>query len=144
MYHDAVLAIVHHVAVFSIAAILFAEWALLRPGITPMQLRLVSRMDSAYGAFALLAIVVGFSRAVYGVKGWDFFAGNPLFWAKIAVFAAIGGLSAVPTVALIKWRKSGFPADAEIARMRGWLNAEVALFLLLPTLAALMARGIGR
>lgn len=143
MLNDALLAIVHHVAVFSVAAILFAEWALLRPGITPTQLRLVGRMDSAYGAFATLAIVVGFSRAVYGAKGWAFFAGNPLFWTKIAVFAIIGGLSAVPTVALIKWKRTGAPTDGQVQALRVWLNAEVALFLLLPTLAALMARGIG-
>lgn len=143
MYHDALLAIVHHVAVFSIAAILFAEWTLLRPGITPTQLRLVSRMDSAYGMFAMLALVIGFSRAVYGAKGWAFYAGNPVFWAKIAVFAIIGGLSAVPTIALIRWKRAGAPTDGQVQGLRVWLNAEVTLFLLLPTLAALMARGIG-
>jgi putative membrane protein len=143
MYQDALLAIVHHVAVFSIAAILFAEWTLLRPGITPTQLRLVSRMDSAYGMFAMLALVIGFSRAVYGAKGWAFYAGNPVFWAKIAVFAIIGGLSAVPTIALIRWKRAGAPTDGQVQSLRVWLNAEVALFLLLPTLAALMARGIG-
>ena len=26
----------------------------------------------------------GFTRAVYGVKGWAYYAHHPLFWAKIA------------------------------------------------------------
>ena len=28
----------------------------------------------------------GFTRAVYGVKGWAYYAHHPLFWAKIGVF----------------------------------------------------------
>ena len=124
-------------------AILVTEWALLRPGLTPRQLQFVSRLDAAYGAMAVLAIVVGFARAGAGPKGWSFYAGNPVFWAKIAVFAAVGILSARPTIAMARWRRAGMPAEADIARVRPWLNAQVALLPLIPALAALMARGVG-
>jgi putative membrane protein len=67
---DALLAIAHHLAVFSLAAILFAEWALLRPGLTQRQLVLAGNLDRAYGATAVLAIVFGFARAHAGAKGW--------------------------------------------------------------------------
>ncbi|WP_280152196.1 DUF2214 family protein [Piscinibacter sp. XHJ-5] len=143
MPHDALLAIVHHLAVFSLVAILFAEWTLLRPGLTAGQLQLAGRIDMAYGAMAGVAILAGFARAITGPKGWEFYAGNPVFWAKIVVFAIVGGLSAVPTTALLRWRRAGVPAEAELLRLRGWLNAQLLLVLLIPVLAALMARGIG-
>jgi putative membrane protein len=143
LLHDALLAIAHHLAVFSIAAILFAEWALLRPGLTPRQLDLAGKLDRAYGGAAMLAIVVGFARASTGAKGWAFYAGNPVFWAKIAVFVAIGLMSAVPTIAMVRWRRAGMPSEGELRRVRPWLNAQVALLPLIPALAALMARGIG-
>jgi len=140
---DALLAIAHHLAVFSLAAILFAEWALLRPGLTQRQLDLAGRLDRAYGATAVFAIVFGLARVGAGAKGWSFYAGNPVFWAKIGVFVAVGLLSAVPTVALIRWRRAGVPGEADLLRVRPWLNAQVALLPLIPALAALMARGVG-
>jgi putative membrane protein len=118
--------------VFTLAAILFAEWALLRPGVTPRQLAFAGRLDRGYGIAAMLAIVFGIARITAGAKGWSFYAGNPVFWAKT-----------VPTVALVRWRRAGPPADAELLRVRRWLNAQVALLPLIPALAALMARGVG-
>jgi putative membrane protein len=129
--------------VFTLAAILFAEWALLRPGVTPRQLAFAGTLDRGYGIAAMLAIVFGIARVTAGAKGWSFYAGNPVFWAKMAVFVAVGLLSAVPTVALVRWRRTGPPADDELLRVRRWLNAQVALLPLIPALAALMARGVG-
>lgn len=143
MHTDALLAFVHHLAVFSLVAILVTEWALLRPGISAEQLRFVGRIDGAYGAAAGLAIAAGVARLFLGAKGWSFYAGNPMFWAKMAVFATVGGLSAVPTVALLRWRRGGMPADADIVRLRTWLNLQMLLMPLLPLFAVLMARGIG-
>jgi putative membrane protein len=140
---DALLAIVHHLAVFSVVAILITEWVVLRPGLTDAQLRLVGKIDGMYGAMATLAILAGIARLVYGAKGWSFYSGNPMFWAKMTVFILIGGLSSVPTVALLKWRRTGMPSNSDIARLRVWLNAQLVLLPLLPVFAVLMARGIG-
>jgi putative membrane protein len=74
---------------------------------------------------------------------------NVFFWAKIGTFLVVGLLSIVQTVAIIRWRNAlksdaafAPPADG-IRRVRGYLWAEVALFLLLPVFAAAMARGYG-
>jgi len=95
------------------------------------------------------AVVVGFIRATVAAKGWAYYAVNVFFWAKIATFVVVALLSIVPTVAIIRWRNvlksdAAFapPADA-IRRVRGYLWAEAALFLLLPVFAAAMARGYG-
>jgi putative membrane protein len=58
-------------------------------------------------------------------------------------------LSIKPTVSFIRWRRrlaeSGeLPPTPEIATARRLLHVEVALLALIPLMAVLMARGIGR
>jgi putative membrane protein len=143
MFTDALLAVLHHLAVFTVVAVLVAEWAMLRPGLTQVQLRLVGRLDALYGAMAGVALVIGVLRATLGAKGWAFYAGNPFFWAKVGTFVLVGLASIPPTLAMLKWRRAGLPADHDVARMRVWLNAQLSLVVLLPVFAALMARGVG-
>jgi putative membrane protein len=49
--------------------------------------------------------VVGFSRAIYAAKGWAYHETNGFFWAKIAAFVAVGLLSIIPTIQIIRWRR---------------------------------------
>jgi putative membrane protein len=67
------------------------------------------------------------------------------FWAiRPGMSGATGMLSLPPTVAFIRWRKSGaLPSDPEIGKVRQYLHAELALFVFLPIFAAAMARGYG-
>lgn len=146
---DLVLAIAHHLAVFSLAAILAAELALLRPGIAGSRLQQLGRLDGAYGGVAMLVIVVGVLRVAFGGVDAGYYLANPVFWMKMAAFAGVGLLSIQPTIALTGWRRSGKadpaftpPADG-IARSRRFLFAEVGVFVLIPVFAAAMARGYG-
>lgn len=146
MLTDLVLAILHHLAIVTLIVLLAIEFALLKPGIRPQDLRRVIKVDAAYGAAAGMVIVVGVCRVIWGFKGADFYLSNPWFWAKMASFAAIGLLSIPPTVALLKWRGPArqdpafVPPDADIARLRPFLHAEVALLALVLAFAAAMAR----
>ncbi|HTC84508.1 MAG TPA: DUF2214 family protein [Rhizomicrobium sp.] len=149
MLTDLILAILHHLAIVSLIVLLAFEFALLRPGITAESLRRVTKVDAAYGASAAFVIVIGICRVIWGIKGADFYLSNPWFWAKMASFAAIGLLSIPPTLALLKWRKAsredpGFqPRHGEIARLRVFVHAEVALLGLVVIFAAAMARNGG-
>ena len=85
----------------------------------------------------------------YGGKGPEFYMQSPFFWAKMAAFIAAGLLSVPPTLQVIAWGKRaaadpGFalPPD-EVASVRTYLSAELFLFALIPTFAAMMARGVG-
>ena len=139
-----ILAIAHHLAVFALVAIFAAEFALLRPGIEGKRLTQLSKIDGAYGAVAGLVVVVGIIRVIFGGAGWEYYVGNWAFWAKMVAFVAVGLLSIPPTVAIIRWRKSGVPpADPDVNSVRRFLHAEAALFLLIPAFAAAMARGYG-
>jgi len=146
---DILLATAHHLLVFAIAGALAAEIALVWRPAAPGSVRTIAGVDAAYGALASAIIAVGIVRVIYGAKGYAFFIHNPVFWAKIAVFAAIGLLSIGPTRQILQWRKqltnnSHFlPPAAEVMAVRRTLMVEAALFLLLPVLAVLMARGWG-
>ena len=141
---DLSLAVAHHLLIFGIFGVLFAEFWSLRPGLSGATLARIASIDLWYGVFAIAVVVVGFCRAIFAAKGWAYYSHNAFFWAKIAAFAAVGILSAPPTIAFIRWRKSGaLPSDMDIRRVRRYLHAELALFALLPVFVAAMARGYG-
>jgi putative membrane protein len=146
---DLLLAFAHHGLVFSLLGLLAAELALLARPVAAAEIRLLSTLDAAYGATAGLIIAIGFARVFLGAKGAAFFLHNPVFWAKLAFFLAVGIASAVPTMRFIRWKRSALadaryaPAPAEVASVRRWMLAELALFVPIPLLAAAMVRGVG-
>lgn len=146
---DLLLAIAHHLLVFSLAAILAVELATIRPGLGGAALRRLGIVDLHYGLIAALILIVGFARVYMGVKGPEAYLGNWTFWAKVGAFALVGLLSAPPTLRILQWRKRaraepGFALGAaEVQAVRPFLIAELAVFALIPVFAAMMARGIG-
>jgi putative membrane protein len=141
---DLVLAIAHHLLIFGMFGMLCGELVLLKRGIDAPALARIARMDIGYGVTATLIVVIGFCRAVFAAKGWRYYEHNGFFWAKIATFAVIGLLSVPPTIAFIRWRAGKItPSDAQVASVRRFMLAEVALFPLLLAFAAAMARGYG-
>jgi putative membrane protein len=141
---DLGLAIGHHILVFALFGVLAAELVLVRRGVDIATMARVGRVDLWYGVLAGLIVAVGFARAVFAAKGWAYYSHNLFFHAKIGTFVLIGLLSVPPTVAYIRWRRAGAaPTDAQVASVRHYLWAELALFALLPAFAAAMARGYG-
>ena len=143
---DLVLAVGHHLTIFALFGVLIVELVLVRKGMDADAIKRVANIDLWYGILAGVIVAFGFSRAVFAAKGWDYYQHNAVFWAKILVFVVIGLLSVPPTLAYIRWRKTDAPApsDSEIAGLRRLLWLEVALFAILPILAAAMARGYGQ
>jgi putative membrane protein len=146
---DVLLAYVHHIAAFALVAILFVEMALCKPGMSPAQMRTLTRYDAFYGVFAAILLVVGTMRVFWGVKGAQFYSSNPVFHTKITLFLLIGLLSVPPTLRYLRWSKAlkanalFTPDAAEIKATRRFIHIQAALIIVLPLLAALMARGVG-
>jgi putative membrane protein len=149
MMTDLVLAVLHFILVFAVVGILGAQAALVRDGMDGAQAVRAAMLDRGYGLAAGLLLVAGFLRVFYGAKGAEFYLHNPVFWAKIAVFALIAVLSIVPTVRFIGWlgrarSEPGFkPAKADVRGVRWLIAAQIALLPVLPVLAGMMARGYG-
>lgn len=148
MTTDLALAVVHHWALLLLIAALFAEFVLLRQPPSADWLRTLARVDQAYGGAAVLLLAAGFARVFWGAKGAGFYLDNPLFWGKVTVFVAVGLLSIVPTLRYPRWLKrfqatGRLPEEAQVDSTRGWVGWQLLLFVALPVLAAMMARGIG-
>jgi putative membrane protein len=143
------LAIAHHLIVFMLVAILAVQIALIRPGITAEQVVGLRTIDGFYGSLVGLILFVGILRVMYGARGQEFYAENPVFWMKMAAFALVGLISVQPTVRIYGWwqqaRGGAFFAapEEEIMRVRKFLKAEAAVFVTIPAFAAAAARGIG-
>ncbi|MER8598461.1 DUF2214 family protein [Mesorhizobium sp. M1339] len=146
---DLVLAICHHLLVFSLAGIIAAEFVLIRSDLSAATLKRLVGIDRHYGIIAMLIIVVGIGRVVYGLKGWEFYVYNWMFWAKMAAFAIVGLLSIIPTIRFLSWNTQasispGYQVPAaELASVRTYVRTEASIFLLIPVFAAAMARGYG-
>jgi putative membrane protein len=141
---DAALAFLHHLAAFALFGFLAAEWILLTQAPSRALVGRLALLDAGYGLAAVASLAMGVSRLVWGLKPAAVYLDNPVFWAKMACWLLIGLISIVPTVRFIQWRRKAYlPSEADFARLRRLLAAQVALFPAIPVLAALMARGVG-
>ncbi|MBY0563442.1 MAG: DUF2214 family protein [Hyphomonadaceae bacterium] len=149
LYHDAGLSFLHFTFAFILVGALAAEAFILRLPVDSRVAKLLVRVDAFYGLSALLILIVGVSRAIWGATGWDYYQAQPFFWAKLATFVAIGLLSVQPTLRFLRWNKAAkadaaFVAPAsEVKSARRLVMIEVHLIVLILLCAALMARGIG-
>jgi putative membrane protein len=106
--------------------------------------------DIVYGIAALGVLGTGVLRVLYFGQGSSFYTENPLFWWKVGAYLTVGTLSLYPTITYILWaiplRKGELPQVSESlsTRLKWILNIEILGFALIPLLAALMARGVGR
>ena len=146
---DLILAIAHHLAVFTLAGLMLAEWVLLRPGLAGARLRQLGRIDAAYGAVAGLVVVIGIIRVIFGDKGAWFYLQSWTFWAKMGAFVLVGLLTIPATLAILGWRRQAAaepafaPDTTAIAALRPYLVAQIAIFVFILIFAAAMARGYG-
>ena len=105
--------------------------------------------DIIYGFAGVALLVSGIYRVIKFGQGSDFYTHNPIFWAKITIFALVGSLSLYPTVTYILWAiplsKGNLPEVTSnlVSRLKFIVNIELIGFSLIPLFATLMARGIG-
>lgn len=145
----AVAAYLHFVAIFLLFALLVLEHQLFRLPLNFKRARSLFRVDLAFGIVAGLVLVTGAARAMHFGKGLDYYLNNSFFHAKVGLFVVVALLSIYPTVTFLKWRpalKAGqipaiSPTKARWVKLV--IRIELLALLLIPLLAALMARGIG-
>ena len=146
---DLLLAIAHHLAVFTLVGIVAAEFALLRPGLAGKRVGQLARIDRAYGLVAVLVIAAGLGRVFFGINGAGYYLGNHVFWGKMMLFVAVGLLSIQPTISVLRWNKAlkaapdYAPPETEIRASRRFVHLQVGGLVLIPMFAAAMARGYG-
>jgi len=102
--------------------------------------------DSFWGLAALLWIITGFGRVFSKLeKTPEFYLRNGFFWVKLGLFALIILLEILPMVTFIRWRiargRGKQPAAGKLDTLITINDAETVIVLLIPFVAALMARG---
>ena len=148
MWTDAILAYLHFAAIFTLVWFLAKEWTLLRVGADKVDLERIALADAGFGIAAGIVVATGALRAVFGAKGWPFYAHNHVFWLKMALFAAVGLISIAPTKTFLRWRKTrrqhaAFRVpETEWQRTRRWVMIEMHLLALIPLAAVIMSRGL--
>ncbi|HSC79707.1 MAG TPA: DUF2214 family protein [Chitinolyticbacter sp.] len=146
---DAVLAATHFLAIFVLITFLAIETVLVKREWMPAAAARLARYDIIYFLSAMIVLASGLTRLYFGAKGAAFYLSNPVFHAKITLFVLIGLISVYPTRRFQTWRRAaladpGFvPEAADLRRVRSCLMIESHLLVLLPILAAFMARGLG-
>jgi putative membrane protein len=143
------LAYLHYLAMILTGGFLIAEMAVCRPDLGPEQVRRLPVLDIVFFVAAMTTLVTGLLRLFFYAKGVAFYLPNPAFQVKMTLFVVIAGLSIRPTLLFIRWRRAlavtgALPAAAEVATARRLIHIELALLALIPLMAVLMARGIGR
>ena len=146
---EVLLAYLHYLSIIATGSFLTAELILCRPPLGDAQVRQLTRVDVAYFVSALGALATGVLRLFFYAKGLGFYLPNPAFQAKLALYVIVAVLSVRPTMRFIRWSRglalgTGAPDPAEVRAVRRLVHIELMLLALIPLMAVLMARGIGR
>lgn len=149
MTSDALLAYFHFVSLIGLAALLAAELALVTQPASAGRVHQLRSLDGLYGMFAMLTLASGVARVVWGAKGYAFFLSNPVFHIKVTLFVVVGLMSIYPTLKFLRWSKAAhadsnaLPDHGAVGKVRKVIMLQLAVLVMIPLAATLMARGIG-
>jgi len=147
---SALAAFVHHLAAFTLVALLVTEHALFAATLPVTLMRKLLRIDLYYGICALVLLGVGALRVFQFEKGASYYFSNGFFLAKLALFVLVAVVSIYPTVTFLSWRpalRAGRIPEVtaqQERRVKLCLRVELAAILGILLAAPLMARGFGR
>jgi putative membrane protein len=102
MWNSALVAYGHYLGIMLMYAALATETLTLKKELTLREAWRVSMADAVYGIAATLVLVTGILRVMYFGKGADYYLHQPVFWAKVTVFAVVSVLSIYPTISFLR------------------------------------------
>ena len=145
---EALLAYLHIAAILTLVVFMTSLAALCRPlWLNADVVRRLERVDLFYWMSWVAVFATGLARMTWGVKGFAWYASQPLILLKIALFVVIALLTLPASRQLAQWRRAldatgALPNAAQIDAARRWVMIAAHLFLLIPLAAVLVARGI--
>jgi len=133
----------HFFAIFGIAGTIIIENIAIQPAITSEDVENLIKIDTVYQVCLILVLLIGLTLWVGVGKGSSFYSENPLFLVKIGLFTLLVLISIYPTLFYRQNKGNNgekIPVPSIVPLI---LKAELALLLIIPLFAFLMARGIG-
>ncbi len=149
MPFSVLLAALHHLAAFTLVAMLAVEVALFKPPLSAVQARRLQRVDMIFGASATLLLLIGLARVTGFEKGPAYYWHDLYFLIKFSAFITAALISIYPTVVFLSWTRTlqagGIPdiPDSCTRRVRMCLMLELTAIVVILPCAAMMARGLG-
>lgn len=146
---EAIAAYLHYLSIFVLFALLTFEHVQLKLPLDLPRARSLMRVDIAYGITAGVVLATGLARALWYGKGSAYYLHNALFHAKVSLFVLVAVLSLLPTLVIARWRSTVKAGKVpQVSERQGSLlinliRLELALLVVIPLLAVLMARGYG-
>lgn len=145
----AVFAWLHLLAIGVGAGLLIAEYWLCRRMPDRLQARLLGQVDLGYQLALIGAFATGLARALYYGQDSAYYLANRLFLLKIALFFALALVAVGPSLQYLRWTReartapSFAPLTREVERVRAAIALGLGLWLILPLIGILVARGFG-
>ncbi len=145
----ALLAALHHLAAFTLVAMLAVEVATFKPPFSAAQARRLQHVDLIFGISAVLLLIIGLARVTWFEKGPAYYWHDIYFHIKFGAFIAAAVISIYPTSVMLSWTKAlrggGAPTLTNTCarRVRMCLMLELTAIVVILPCAALMARGFG-
>jgi putative membrane protein len=146
---EAILAYLHILAILTMVVFISSEAALCRvQWLNAAVVERLAKVDMVYGFAAIAVLATGVARTWWGMKGTTWYWTNPLLHVKLTLFIIIGVISIFPTLTYFRWRKAVrstgiLPSEAEIKKTRRLVMIQAHLLVLIPLVAAFLARGFG-
>ena len=131
------------------AGLLMTEYWMCRRTPDRTQARLLGTVDLGYQLALIASLATGLARAIYYGQAADYYIANRLFWLKIAIFLAIVLVAVAPTLQYIRWNREArsaptfAPLTRDLERVRASISLGLGLWLVLPLIGILVARGYG-
>jgi len=129
------------------AGLLISEYWLNRLPPSRAQAKILGQVDLAYQLALIGTLATGLARALQDGNEPDFYLDNRLFWLKISLTFVLAAVSILPSVQYLRWNRAARTAPAfapltrEIERVRASIAIGLGLWLILPLVAVLIARG---
>ena len=142
MYYE-LFRLLHFAAIFGLAGAVVIENMAINPQISGEDARNLARVDAVAGISAILVLAMGLTLWLWVGKPREFYSSNPVFHLKLGLFALMAVLAAAPALFFRRHRESEADSIVVPRHIRLALKVQLALLLVIPLLALLMARGIG-
>jgi putative membrane protein len=135
---------IHFLSIIILCGTLIVENLLIAKSLKRREITRMSTVDLVFGLSALSTLTAGLLMWFYYGKGAAFYMKNPVFHSKLGLFLIVGLISILPTMFFLKHRKGDQDQTVSVPDLVVWIvRSELALALVIPLFAVLMAKGIG-
>ncbi len=135
---------VHFIGIIIVFALVFAENVMLKERLSRSEISRLFKVDNIYGLFSIIVVGAGLYLWLGIGKPADYYSQNHIFLTKVSLFILVGILSLWPSIFYFKNRK-GDPDQSVLvpSKIRWIVKIELAILILIPLLATIMAQGVG-